>query len=82
MVDEFDIEELVRGIGKLDDEADVTEYVWDNFNCDWYDFCKIIEVLMPLIVVGESPLTKKVYRGFGKDGMFFIKQEVKEKPSE
>ena len=78
MIDEFDIEELIRGIGGLDDEADVYDYVYDNFSIVWDDFVKIINVLMPLIVVGESPLTKKVYRGFGKDGVFFIKQELKE----
>jgi len=76
MLDEFDIEELVRGIGGLDDEADVYDYVWENFNVDWYDFQRIIGVLLPLIVVGESPLTKRVFRGFGKDGVFFIKQEI------
>ena len=78
MIDEFDIEELIRGIGGLDDEADVYDYVYDNFSIVWDDFVKIINVLMPLIVMGESPLTKKVYRGFGKDGVFFIKQELKE----
>ena len=76
--DEFDVEELVRGIGGLDDDADVYDYVFENYNVDWYDFCRLIDTLMPLIVVGESPLTKKIYRGFGKDGMFFIKQEVTE----
>jgi len=75
-IDEFDVEELVRGIGGLSDDADVFEYVWENFNVDWYDFLRLIETLLPLIVVGESPLTGKIYRGFGKEGMFFIKQEV------
>jgi len=77
-IDEFDVEELVRGIGDLSDDADVFEYAWENFNVDWYDFSRLVETLLPLIVVGESPLTGKIYRGFGKDGMFFIKQEVKD----
>ena len=76
MIDEFDIEELVRGIGELSDDVDVYDYVNDELGIDWADFVKLVGVLMPLIMVGESPLTGKAYRGFGKDGMFFIKQEI------
>jgi len=78
MISEFDVEELVRGIGELDDEADVYDYVHETFDTDWDSFVKIIETLMPLIVMGQSALTQKVYRGFGKDNMFFIKEEVEE----
>lgn len=78
MISEFDVEELVRGIGDLDDEVDVYDYVQEHFDTDWDSFVKIIDTLMPLIVMGQSPLTDKVYRGFGKDGMFFIKQEVED----
>jgi len=76
MISEFDVEELIRGIGDLDDEAEVDEYVYDQFGVEWDSFVRIIETLTPLIVMGQSPLTQKTYRGFGKDGMFFIKQEV------
>ena len=76
-IDGFDIEELIRGIGGLNDDADIYDYLYDKFNVDFDDFHKIVECLMRHIVVGESPLTKKIYKGFGKDNMFFIKQEVK-----
>jgi len=76
MVSEFDIEELVRGMHALDDEVDVYDYVYDEYEMDWENFCKLITNLMPLITVGQSPLTNKIYKGFGKDNMFFIKQEV------
>ena len=76
LVDEFDIEELGRGMFDLSDDADVFDYVFEEFDCDWSSFCQIIDKLLPLVIMGESPLTKKVYRGFGKDGMFFIKQEI------
>ena len=76
MISEFDVEELVRGIGGLDDEEDVYDYVFETFDIEWDNFVRMIDILMPLIVVGQSPLTQKVYRGFGKDNMFFIKQEV------
>lgn len=74
-VSEFDVEELVRGMYGLDDEVDVIDYMeekeimWDSFN-------DLINKLLPLIQVGKSPLTKKIYKGFGKEGVFFIKQEV------
>lgn len=76
-ISEFDIEELVRGIGSLNDEADLDDYLYDKFSIDFEIFAQIIAVLMPLIVVGQSPLTEKTYSGFGKDGIFFIKQEIK-----
>ncbi len=75
-ISDFDIEELVRGMANLSDEDCVIDYVDEHFYTSWDDFCRIIRELMPLVIVGQSPLTKKIYRGFGKDGMFFIKQEV------
>jgi len=76
MISEFDIEELVRGMHALDDEVDVYDFVHDEYEMDWENFCKLISDLMPLIIIGQSPLTQKVYRGFGTNNMFFIKQEV------
>jgi len=76
-VSDFDIEELVRGMHDLSDGIDVLDYIIEKYNIDWEDFCYLIRNLMPLIIVGESPLTKKFYQGFGKDNMFFIKQELK-----
>ncbi len=76
MISDFDVEELIRGLGNLDDDVDVDEYIYDNFGVEFDSFVKIIETLMPLIVMGQSPLTQKVYKGFGKDGVFFIKQEA------
>ena len=73
---EFDVEELVRGMAGLDDEADVYDYVQDKYSIDWDSFCFLIGHLLPLATMGESPLTGKIYQGFGKDGLFFIKQEV------
>ncbi len=75
-ISDFDIEELVRGMANLSDEDCVIDYVDEHFYTSWDDFCRIIRELMPLVIVGQSPLTKKIYRGFGKDGMFFIKRVV------
>jgi len=78
MISEFDIEELIRGMFNLDDDVDVDDYLDEKYKGEvsWDCFVKIINDLTPFIVMGESPLTKKVYRGFGKNGVFFLKQEV------
>ena len=77
-ISDFDVEELVRGMHALDDEVDIYDFVVDEYSMDWDDFYKLISNLLPLAIVGQSPLTGKVYRGFGKNNMFFIKQEVEE----
>ena len=80
MVSEFDVEELIRGMFDLSDDADVVDFIQAKYQDEvsWQAFNYIINDLIPYIVIGESPLTKKIYKGFGKDGMFFIKQEVKD----
>ena len=79
MISEFDVEELIRGIFDLDDEIDVCDYLGEKYEDEvsWECFVKIVNDLIPFIVVGKSSLTKKAYRGFGKNGMFFLKQEIK-----
>ena len=77
MISEFDVEELVRGMDCLGDDVEVEDYVLQKYDCSWEAFCHIVSDLLPLIVIGESPLTGKMYRGFGKEGLFFIKQEIK-----
>jgi len=75
-ISEFDVEELVRGMFELDDDVDLFDFLAAEYNIDLYDYCSIIRDLVPLIIVGQSPLTQKVYKGFGKDNMFFIKTEI------
>jgi hypothetical protein len=74
-IDEFDIEELVRGMHDLSDDIDVYDFIFDEYEMDWSGFCSLIRNLVPLITVGQSPLSGKVYKGFGKDNMFFLKVE-------
>ena len=75
-VSEFDVEELVRGMHSLSDDVDVIDFIGDKYQISWDDFCQIIRDLMPLIAISKSALTEKVYRGFGNESMFFIKQEI------
>ena len=78
MISEFDVEELVRGMLELDDEEDVVDALAGYYQEEvtWECFNKIVADLIPLIEVGQSPLTKKTYKGFGANGFFFIKQEA------
>ena len=76
MIDYFEIEELVRGFAGLDDEADIDEYLAENFDVSFENFSTLIEILLPLIVVAESPLTGRTFKGFGENGLFYIKQEI------
>ena len=81
-ISEFAVEDLVRGMHDLSDDIDVVDFVDEKYQMHWEDFCCLIRNLMPLITIGQSPLTKKVYSGFGKNNVFFIKQEIKEQPQE
>ncbi len=78
MVSEFEVEELVRGMFGLGDDVDIDDYIYEHYDSQvsFEGFALIVRDLLPLIVVGQSPLTQKTYKGFGKDNMFFIKQEV------
>ena len=58
-------------------ELDLDELLIEKYNIESYDaFRKLLDDLMPMIAMGESPLTKKVYKGFGKNGVFLCKIEA------
>ena len=52
----------------------------DELNIDFDSFHEIVNRLLPLIDVGESPLTKKRFKGFSKieDGMgcWIVRTEI------
>lgn len=75
---EFDVEELVRGMFDLDDDVDIVDFIQEKYNDEitWDAFYYVIRDLLPFVVIGQSPLTKEIYRGFGKDGVFFVKQKA------
>jgi hypothetical protein len=69
----FDIEELVRGMDDLDDDADIDQHLFDKYEVGFDEFSKIVCALLPLVVISKSALTETVYKGFGKDGLFLLK---------
>ncbi len=83
-VDMFDVEELACKIIGIDyDEIDadtqiIEEKLYEEFEIDLENFANIISRLLPLIDVGESPLTQKVYKGFSdvKNKCWLVKTEV------
>lgn len=79
---DIDVEELACEIVGLDyDEIDAdTETInvelQNKFGIDLHDFAQLMEKLLPMIDVGESILTHKKYKGFGKNGIWLLKQEI------
>lgn len=58
----------------------VEDTLLDELNIDFDSFHEIVNRLLPLIDVGESPLTKKRFKGFSKieDGMgcWIVRTEI------
>ena len=83
---DYDLYELVLYLAKLketdiydDDsgEKDLEEFIYDHYEINIENFGNLIKDLLPLCDKGESPLTNKLYQGFGIDNFWLIKQEVK-----
>ncbi|MFK5856572.1 MAG: hypothetical protein QM503_10605 [Bacteroidota bacterium] len=81
----FDVEELACKVTGMDyDEIDAdTETIEDallvNFELDIEQFTELVNRLIPLIDVGESPITKKKYKGFSnQQGTWLAKIEVQQ----
>ncbi len=75
----WDYEELVRHVCDIpedDETADLDDACLGKFGVDFPDFCKIVETLMPLAAVGQSPLTRKTYQGFANGDPWLAKREV------
>lgn len=69
--DRFDVYELMADIlgtqvyeGTDEEYEDLEEAFYDRFYVSAEDFATIVDLLVPRIQVGQSPLTKTWYRGF------------------
>lgn len=83
-VDIEDIMDLAVCVLGLDPDVeydyDEIEFkIHEKFGCSLEDFCSIVEHLLPLVGMGESPLTKTIYRGFAHDDGSYVRWLVKEK---
>ena len=69
----FDLEILcLRAAGKtegeadrfMDNEQDIDDFCYENFECDFDSFCKIADKLVDFTPICEEELSKKSYQGF------------------
>ena len=80
-VDSYEVEELackILGIDYDEIDADVTiieEEMMEQLDIDLEIFQDIIERLIPLVEVGQSPLTNELYKGFAdtENSMWLLK---------
>jgi hypothetical protein len=81
-VSEYDCEELAAaicgvtdGYESADDTLEFAETaMYEKFDISLESFHKIVEHLLPLIVVGKGMVN--TYRGFAVDGCFVVKEEI------
>ena len=78
----FDMEELACKILGIDyDEIDadtevIEEELYNQFEMDLENFSEVVNRLLPLIDVGESPITKEKYKGFSTGNSWLAKIPV------
>lgn len=83
-LDRFELEELAAHLCGLNyDDVEYNEIeqaLFDKFNIDYDSFQNLIELLVPMIDVGTSPLTGTRYKGFskieGNHGCWVLRIEV------
>ena len=74
MIDVFEL-----AIYLTSDEDDWETTICDKYGIDYEDFQVLVNELLPLIEVGESPLTGKQYKGFAdvSHAQWLVKTEIK-----
>jgi hypothetical protein len=83
-IDFLDAQELLLHILNIDEDEftnDDVDYVieqalYQEFGIDVDQLLKLLNVLVPLIDVARSPITKTLYKGFGNDGFWMLKIPV------
>jgi hypothetical protein len=79
MTQQWEFEDLARhlcGIGLDDETTDIEGALMDKFDVDFDQFTALMASVLPLCAMGKSGLTETVYRGFGYDGLWLVKEEV------
>ena len=76
----IETKEYEKSIGMSDDEElkphEIEDILYNKCDITLDQFDSIIEKLLPLCEHVKSELTGTAYRGFGKDGVWLIRQEV------
>lgn len=81
-MNELEILELAIAVLDLpadfDDEDVIELKIADLFDIDLETFGKIASALQPFAMMGRSPLTNTVYRGFARNDCWLAKMEVQQ----
>lgn len=80
----YDIYELLAhlaelkepGVFDLEDEESLEEFIWNNYEINLENFNNLINDLLPLCDKAKSPLTDKLYQGFGTGNYWLVKKEA------
>lgn len=69
MMDELEALELAAHLLSIDEDADdldeqVEQKIYDKYEIEFHNFRVLASELLPLCDVGQSPITKKFFRGF------------------
>lgn len=80
----YDIYELVAhlaeqkepGVYDLDDDESLEEFVYDYYQLDIENFAIILNDLLPLCTIAQSPLTGTWYRGFGTENTWLFNKKI------
>lgn len=74
----LDLEELAMFLTCLPDEREdeIEDVFFKKYSIDLNQAFDLIKDLLPLCMVSESPLTKKLYQGFATNQMWLVKREL------
>ncbi len=65
-----------------EDDEDIAEQVEEKlvniYEIELSSFMKLIDKLLPLATIGQSPLTKEWYRGFALGNAWIVKREIEQ----
>lgn len=84
MINIFELSLFLAGIkdDEYEDDYQLFDLIADKYGLeDMEKFNNLITDLIDLIEVGESPLTKKVYKGFASDRIWLAKTEIQHQHS-
>lgn len=67
----------ILGIDISEDGEDAVECTFDyEYNMSMCGFKLLLEKLIPLITIDESPIDGRKFKGFAANGTWLVKQEI------
>jgi len=76
----FEFEELLAKILNVsdDDWDSIPDIFYEKYEMDMDSAYELVKDLLPYCMIAESPLTKKIYQGFAKDGLWLMKEQAED----